>query len=344
MRGGQKGVEVAPGKMRMRSEVPPIESFPAAHSAGKPERPGRKVPRPQLLVPRAPVAKRWGITAALFGFGCFLLIWQGLSQRYAEQGKAVLLPSPQSVWEATLDYTGWGPEASRAIEKAGGATALSRSEIARIRTELRDQNLSILLGDVRISFVRVTSAFLFAGLLGVPIGVLMGTFRLFESFLQPLTEFIRYVPVPALIPVLIVLFGIDETPKIMLIFIGTFFQLVLMVADEVRRVPVTLLHVCYTLGGSRIEAVTRVLARAALPGIFDALRLCNGWAWTWLIVAELVAANEGLGFRIVKYQRFLQTDQIFVYLILLGLIGLGLDMLFRVINRRLFGWAEGGRA
>jgi len=136
------------------------------------------------------------------------------------------------------------------------------------------------------------------------------------------------------------LFGIGETSKMMLIFLGTFFQLVLMVADEIRRVPYELIMVGYTLGASKREVIRRILLRAAMPGIFDALRLCNGWAWTYLVVAELIAANEGLGYRILKFSRFLQTPKIFVYLILLGILGLSLDYIFRKLNERLFHWAD----
>src|SRR6185369_17404693 len=106
-------------------------------------------------------------------------------------------------------------------------------------------------------------------------------------------------------PLMMVLFGIGEMPKVMLIFVGTFFQLVLMVADEIRRVPYDLIQVGYTLGATRGEILAKILWPAALPGVFDALRLCNGWAWTYLVVAELVAANEGLGYRILKFSRFL---------------------------------------
>ena len=147
----------------------------------------------------------------------------------------------------------------------------------------------------------------------------------------------------ALIPIFMVLFGIDELSKIMLIWVGTFFQLVLMVADETRRVPYELLQVSYTLGATRREVLRLVMWRGAMPGIFDALRLCNGWAWTYLVVAELVAANEGLGYRVLKFSRFLQTPKIWVYLVILGVIGLGLDMLFRVVNRKLFHWADTGK-
>jgi NitT/TauT family transport system permease protein len=200
-----------------------------------------------------------------------------------------------------------------------------------------------LWSDVKVSFLRVTYGFLLSVAIAVPVGVLIGSFHLGEGFVQPLTEFIRYVPVPALIPILMVLFGIGEMSKIMLIFVGTYFQLVLMVADEVRRVSYELIQVACTLGARRNETIRLVLFRAALPGIFDAMRLCNGWAWTYVVVAELVAANEGLGYRILKFSRFLQTPKIWVYLIVLGVIGLALDLAFRAMNRRLFQWADTSR-
>jgi NitT/TauT family transport system permease protein len=194
--------------------------------------------------------------------------------------------------------------------------------------------------DLRISACRVTAGFLLSAVLALPLGLWLGSFKFIEGLIQPLTEFVRYVPVPALIPMLMLCFGIGEMSKIMIIFVGTFFQLTLMVADEIRRVPYELAQVSYTLGAKRREVMRLVLFRAAMPGIFDALRLCNGWAWTYLVVAELIAANEGLGYRILKFSRFLQTPKIFVYLFILGSIGLGLDIAFRKLNARLFRWAD----
>jgi len=198
----------------------------------------------------------------------------------------------------------------------------------------------MLWGDIGVSFMRVLIGFVISAVIAIPLGLLIGTFKPVEAFIQPFTEFVRYVPVPALIPILMVLFGIGEAPKWMLIFVGTYFQLVLMVADEIRRVPYEMLQVSYTLGAGRWQVSRRVMWRAAKPGIFDALRLCNGWAWTYLVIAELVAANEGLGFRVLKFSRFLQTPRIWVYLLILGVIGLCLDFSFRAANRRLFFWAD----
>lgn len=204
-------------------------------------------------------------------------------------------------------------------------------------------NDDVLWLDVRVSVSRVTAGFLLSAALALPIGIFMGSFKICEGILQPLTEYVRYIPVPALIPLLMLFFGIGEQAKIMLIFVGVFFQLVLMVADEVRRVPHDLVQVSQTLGAQRGEIIRLVLFRAAMPGIFDALRLCNGWAWTYLVVAELIAANEGMGYRVLKFSRFLQTPKIFVYLILLGIIGLTLDFAFRKFNQRVFHWADATR-
>lgn len=247
----------------------------------------------------------WSYRAlALGSFLAVVALWAWISQR--DFVNPVFVPTPGSVWEAARDI-------------------------------LADESLWL---DLKASFLRVSAGFLLAAALGVPLGILMGSFKVFEGLLQPITEFVRYIPVPALIPICMVLFGIDELSKIMLIWLGTFFQLVLMVADETRRVPYELLQVSYTLGARRREVLRLVMWRAARPGIFDALRLCNGWAWTYLVVAELVAANEGLGYRVLKFSRFLQTPKIWVYLVLLGVIGLSLDLVFRVLNRQLFHWAE----
>ncbi|TAG09705.1 MAG: ABC transporter permease [Verrucomicrobia bacterium] len=283
-------------------------------------------------------AKAVGIA---LGFILFALAWSGLSRNYAAEGKAVLFPSPQAVWAVAMDYMGVGPKtAVKVLEARASAPSPAAADFAEdaVRAEARE-DLKILGLDLKVSFRRVCIAFLLAALVGVPLGLFIGAYHWFESILQPVTEFIRYVPVPALVPLLIVVFGIDEAPKLMLIFIGTVFQIILMTSDEVRRVPMDLVHLCYTLGGKSSEVVFKVMLPAALPGIFDALRLSNGWAWTWLIVAELVAANEGMGYRIVRFQRYLDTDKLFFYLIILGLIGLLLDLLFRLLNRSLFRWA-----
>jgi NitT/TauT family transport system permease protein len=158
--------------------------------------------------------------------------------------------------------------------------------------------------------------------------------------LEPLTDFIRYMPAVAFIPLIMLWVGIDESAKISVIFIGTFFQMLLMVAEDVRRTPAAQIEAAHTMGATRYEIIKLVLLPSARPAILDTLRVTMGWAWTYLVVAELVAANSGLGYSILKAQRFLKTDTIFAGIILIGLIGLVMDQAFRWLHRRLFPWAQ----
>jgi NitT/TauT family transport system permease protein len=149
--------------------------------------------------------------------------------------------------------------------------------------------------------------------------------------------------VPALIPLIMTVAGIDEAAKIVLIFIGTYFQMVIMVADVTRQVPRDLLNAARTLGANNRQLLFNVLLPATLPGLMDTCRTMIGWAWTYLVIAEVVATDSGLGYGIMKAQRFLRTDEIFVGIIVLGLLGLITDMLFKFIQPRLLPWAEAQR-
>jgi len=192
---------------------------------------------------------------------------------------------------------------------------------------------------IGISVFRVSAGFLLACLVGIPLGILAGTFRVGSAVIEPPMEFIRYMPAVAFIPLLMVWVGIGEWAKILLIFIGCFFQLVLMVADVTRRVSLDLLQASFTLGASRWQAIESVLLPAIRPELMTTLRLTLGWAWTYLVVAELVAVNSGLGYAIMKAQRFLNTEEIFVGIIVIGLLGLISDRIFAFLQKRLFPWA-----
>jgi NitT/TauT family transport system permease protein len=132
--------------------------------------------------------------------------------------------------------------------------------------------------------------------------------------------------------------GIGEASKITIIWIGTFFQMVLLLSEDVRRVPAAQIEAAETMGATRGEVLARILFRSALPNMVDTLRVTLGWAWTFLVVAELVAANSGIGYAILKAQRFLQTEKIFAGILLIGFLGLVMDQGFRFIHRRLFPW------
>lgn len=194
--------------------------------------------------------------------------------------------------------------------------------------------------DIKISVYRIGMGFLLSAVLAIPLGILMGAYKTAEAAHEPFVGFIRYVPVPALIPLVMVTAGIDEPAKILLIFLGTYFQMVLVVADVTRQVPRDLLHAARTLGAGRRQLLFNVLLPATLPGLLDTCRTMIGWAWTYLVIAEVVATSSGLGYSIMKAQRFSRSDEIFVGIVILGLLGLVTDMLFKVVQPRLLPWAE----
>jgi NitT/TauT family transport system permease protein len=193
--------------------------------------------------------------------------------------------------------------------------------------------------DIGFSLFRVLSGFFLAFAISIPLGIFMGTFASIRALAEPLIAIVRYMPAPAFIPLLILYFGLGELPKILLIFIGTLFFNTLMVMDAVKFVPKEMIETTYTLGGSRRQVLLQVICPYVLPKILDAGRVNMAASWNLVIVAELVAATEGLGRRISVAQRFLKTDEIFAGLIVIGLIGLSIDLLFRLGLRITCRWA-----
>jgi NitT/TauT family transport system permease protein len=195
-----------------------------------------------------------------------------------------------------------------------------------------------LLADVAISMGRVLGGFVVAAAVALPLGVMIATYAPVRALLEPLTEFTRYLPAVAFIPLIMLWVGIEESAKVAVIWLGVFFQMVLMIAEDVSRVPHAPVEAARTLGATNAEIVKHVLIPAARPAMLTTLRSCMCLAWTYLVVAELVAANSGLGFSILKAQRFLQTDKIFAGILLIGLIGLATDQAFRWLHKRAFPW------
>lgn len=192
---------------------------------------------------------------------------------------------------------------------------------------------------IRASCFVIFMGFALASVLAVPLGILMGSFALVEALIEPVVDFVRYLPVSAMIPLLILWVGIDYEARVAVIFIGTFFQQMILIADVSAHVPRDLLDVSYTLGAGRGRVVSRVLVPATLPGVMDTLRITMGWAWTYLVVAELVAANRGLGYMILNSMRGLFTDRIFVGIMVIGLLGLVTDQCFKYLHRWLLPWS-----
>ncbi|MFC1733378.1 ABC transporter permease [candidate division KSB1 bacterium] len=197
--------------------------------------------------------------------------------------------------------------------------------------------------DLKASFFRVSVGYLFAVLLAIPIGVLVGSFRVFEALIEPLNDFIRYTPLPAFIPLIILWVGIGNLNQISIIFLGVFWSLIVMVSDAIGNVPKELLETSYTLGIPKKRILMYVIVPYALPGIYDSLRVAIGWAWSSLILAEIVGANSGIGHMITESQRFLRTANVISGIIIVGMFGLILDYLFKAFYKPLFPWAEKSR-
>jgi NitT/TauT family transport system permease protein len=197
--------------------------------------------------------------------------------------------------------------------------------------------------DIGMTVWRVVGGFAIAALLALPLGVAMGAYKPVEAFFEPFVSFARYLPASAFIPLLILWAGIGESQKLAVIFIGSFFQLVLMIAVVVGNTRRDLVEAAYTLGSSDRSLVWRVLIPGAAPEICEILRMVLGWAWTYVIVAELIGASSGIGHMITDSQALLATDQIIFGIIVIGLIGLLSDLGFKWVNRRAFRWAQLGR-
>jgi NitT/TauT family transport system permease protein len=197
-----------------------------------------------------------------------------------------------------------------------------------------------LLRNAGASLVVINLGFLLSSIIAIPLGIMMGSFRIVQAGLEPVVNFTRYLPVTSMIPLLILWIGIGMPEKVAVIFIGTFFQQIVMFADVSAQVPNELFNAAYTLGASKRQVVTRVLLPATLPGVIDTLRVTMGWAWTYLVVAELVASSSGLGYMSMQAMRGLHADLIFVAILVIGFLGLVTDLIFRWIRAVALPWAQ----
>ncbi|MER9158959.1 ABC transporter permease [Mesorhizobium sp. M0778] len=192
------------------------------------------------------------------------------------------------------------------------------------------------LADVWASAYRVFGGFLLAAAVAVPIGILIGNFPFFRSLLEPLLSTARYLPATAFVPLMIIWLGINESQKISIVFMGTFFPLVLFIASISEGVSSDLMNSAYSLGASSRQVFFKVLLPACVPAIVDALRITAGIAWTYVIVAELVGADKGMGIAILQSQRFLLTDQVIAGIVAVGILGVLTDLAFRYAHRKFF--------
>jgi NitT/TauT family transport system permease protein len=268
----------------------------------QPERAPRRFEN--ILSPREPIPKSLYLILTLSSFAFFVMIWSILT--YGGFVDPLFLPSPGRVFQAGLDL-------------------------------FKDLDFTT---DILNSVCRVMMGFIIAGIIGVPLGLIMGTFKVAEALTEPVVGFIRYMPASAFIPLFILWLGIGDIEKVAIIFVGSFFQLVLMVAVVAKNVHKDMLETAYTLGAKRFQVIRKVLLPASLPGIVDTLRIIVGWAWTYIIVAELVASASGIGYMIISAQRMLRTGNIIFGILTIGMLGLITDYFFKWLYNKLFPWVE----
>lgn len=193
---------------------------------------------------------------------------------------------------------------------------------------------------IYISTRRIALAFLLASALALPLGVLMGAFDPINRFFEPIMAPLRYMPISAFIPLLILWFGIYEKQKIAFLFLGVFVYLLPVVVSSIRLVPDELVQTALTLGATKFQVIRTVLLPAALPEIFDSFRVMNAIAWTYVILAEAVNPEHGLGYMVELARTHQKASWSFAGLLVIGGIGLLTDALIRFVSSLLFSWRE----
>ncbi|MEM1191177.1 MAG: ABC transporter permease [Pseudomonadota bacterium] len=180
--------------------------------------------------------------------------------------------------------------------------------------------------------------FTLSSLIGVPLGVLCGTFAAVSKLQEPFVEFFRYLPAPAFGALAVAILGIYDGPKIAIIFIGTFFQQVLVIANTTRQLDLGLLEAALTLGANRRQLLFKVVIPGVLPQLYRDQRILLGWAWTYLIVAELIGTSSGITWFITQQARYQNFANVFAAIMMIGVIGVLSDVLLAKLGRRLFPW------
>ncbi|MBS3117597.1 ABC transporter permease [Candidatus Woesearchaeota archaeon] len=240
----------------------------------------------------------------LIGFLSFLLLWVLLTSTGLV--KPFFLPSPLSVIEATI----------------------------KLFTEFN------LFSDILVSVYRILTGFILVVLIAVPLGILIGVNNKFGEYLEHIAIFFRYIPPAAFIPLSILWFGVGEIEKLFILFISGAPWMFFLTLDSVRNTKKELIEAGYTLGASERQIYFKIIFPGSLPSIWDAMRLMISTLWTFVIVAELIAANSGLGHVIIQSQRFLQTANVIAVIIIIGILGLITDYLFKVGYKKFFPWTE----
>jgi len=189
----------------------------------------------------------------------------------------------------------------------------------------------------------VFTAFFIASLVGIPLGILCGFSSSISQLTEPFVEFFRYLPAPAFGALAVAILGINDAPKIAIIVIGTLFQQILIIANTTRMVDRGLIEAGYTLGTHKLKSLFHVVIPAALPDIYRDLRVLLGWAWTYLIVSELIGTTSGITWFITQQARYQNFDNVYAAILIIGVIGLLCDVILMKLGQRMFKWKAGAK-
>ncbi|MBX2837697.1 MAG: ABC transporter permease subunit [Gammaproteobacteria bacterium] len=311
--------------------------------------------------PRAALSKRRN---RLLGFASFLLpliIWSAVSYLPFLWHPNIKVTDPGSVSYfksgMQVDKARFNKERSDQLAN-GGEVPVGRPsnpvylpaphEVARalytsFTTEPRRKSEQWFHQSLWHSITIIFWGFTLSSLVGVPLGVLCGTYATLSRLHEPFVEFFRYLPAPAFGALAVAILGIHDAPKIAIIFIGTFFQQILVVANTTRKLDLALIEAALTLGTGKVALLFKVVIPGILPDLYRDLRILLGWAWTYLIVAELIGTSSGITWFITQQARYKNFDNVFAAIIIIGIIGLVTDMLLAWAGRRFFPWDSSSR-
>lgn len=257
---------------------------------------------------RGQTLRRWAtsrLALSFYSVSTFLIIWELVAVGIVRD--AVFLPTPVATIETLVHYMG-------AHYPAAGPT---------------------LLGDIEVSMARILTGFAIGSVVGLTLGSLMAGLRPIRALVDPFIELTRPLPPLAFIPLLLIWLGLGEAPKVALIAGGVVPIVTVATAAALADVPAELMNAARCLGASELYIMRHVRARAAVPGIITGMRLAMGISWTSIVAAEFIAANSGLGYVIWQAGQFLRTSLVFAGLMLIAVLGISLDTLFRVAARAL---------
>lgn len=279
---------------------------PSQTAASKPRR-AENGSRPALFAVRGRLSPRTDMLIGIAGLLFFLIIWCVLTYTNPPMVKPLFLPSPSRIWEGMMEF------------------------------HSRDW----LLPAIWRSFWRVTQALLLVIAVGVPIGVLMGAFPPIDAFLRKVINGGKSIPTTGIIGLIVLWFSIEERAKIIFLFLGAIFYMIILVKNAILSVNEDYLRVALDLGASPMQMVRRVLLPGALPQIAEAVAVCNGIMWTYIVLAEFINANEeqlGLGYLLYVGSRANESGKVFGTLIVIALISSCTDWILQTLRKRFLNW------